>query len=490
MRSHVFAFLAAAVLASVAVVGRSQTAPDADGEHLRREGDELAAQGKWADAERRWVDAYSRTLPSVRDLTFRQPVDARMLDREALAAKVSDLFSASSGPSRDEADQIAYSHFGFFPRSTSLRSTSVAMHAEQTSAFFALDSHTLFLPSDGTVATATVDASRADTRNLVLQRGIVAHEMTHALTDQHFDLASLERWASADDDASNAVAALIEGDAMLAELVDRVGPNGRSLLRTSPTVFGFMTDLMMDAVRERGFGEAFDAAPLLLRERLMFPYVKGLAFCLSLTQDGSWTGVDRAYRDPPTSTEQILHPSKYATATRDEPTALRFTKDFPLPADSWELVKENTLGELQIKILLEPFFGIGGAMVAAAGWDGDTYRVYRKTGIEPAQSLLVWATTWDSQADANEFLQAFLRVFKPSDASPPPPSLGIPPRWKNYWSTDGGVSAVWRLDHDVYVIDRAPEESFRELQKWVKALGRRDKQFPARRVVTPTPPQK
>ena len=55
---------------------------------------------------------------------------------------------------------------------------------------------------------------------------------------------------------------------------------------------------------------------------MIFPYFRGMVFCAKLDQRGGWAAIDEVYRNPPLSTEQILHPEKY-----------RAKPDFPMTID-------------------------------------------------------------------------------------------------------------------------------------------------------------
>jgi hypothetical protein len=147
-----------------------------------------------------------------------------------------------------------------------------------------------------------------------------------------------------------------------------------------------------------GGGKSLREAPAIISESMIFPYLRGMVFCAKLANDGGWKAVDEAYRNPPVSTEQILHPEKYQ-AKRDLPTMIDLGELKPGPG--WKEAGRNVLGELQISIML----GRQGAK-AAAGWDGDRYAVFEG----PDQKLgLVWFSTWDSEDEAREFARAYAR---------------------------------------------------------------------------------
>jgi hypothetical protein len=181
-----------------------------------------------------------------------------------------------------------------------------------------------------------------------------------------------------------------------------------------------------------GGGQSLRKAPALISESMIFPYFRGMVFCAKLTNKGGWAAIDEVYRDPPLSTEQILHPEKY----REKP-------DYPMSIDlgtlaageSWKEVGRNVLGEMQLGILLKKH----GGKLAAAGWDGDRYAVFEG----PKGKLgLVWVSTWDTEDDAREFLRGYL-----SCQGDKAENLGGAPK--------RGSDSIWRNDGDsLYVVER------------------------------------
>ena len=168
------------------------------------------------------------------------------------------------------------------------------------------------------------------------EKVVLIHEMAHALVDQHYDLRALDRRAAGDDDMSLAVTALIEGDATLCMIV---AGRDRSVLSAPPALFNFSLSLTRPLMALSG-SDSFRKAPAIFRESLIFPYIKGLSFCLSLTSPtGSWQPVNAAFANPPTSSEQILHPDRYPG---DTPTRLWFADLRPALAD-WSPVFANVL---------------------------------------------------------------------------------------------------------------------------------------------------
>jgi hypothetical protein len=156
-----------------------------------------------------------------------------------------------------------------------------------------------------------------------------------------------------------------------------------------------------------------ETVPPVLTIWFLFPYVAGQPFVDALRSAGGWDAVDAAYKDPPVSTEQIMHPEKYIE--RDDPTPVKLPDLKATLGTGWSVIDENTVGELQTAVLLanlKPGQGLNmttgsldlpeAATNAAAGWDGDQYALWGKGD----QEVLVWQSVWDSEQDAVAFSRA------------------------------------------------------------------------------------
>ncbi|HET9225587.1 MAG TPA: hypothetical protein VFR31_02905, partial [Thermoanaerobaculia bacterium] len=144
------------------------------------------------------------------------------------------------------------------------------------------------------------------------------------------------------------------------------------------------------------------SAPRWFQDTLLFSYFQGFQFSLSARRRGGQALLDHAFtKDPPRSSEQILHPEKWHTK-RDDPVVLHWP-DLSGALPGWTKAAEAQLGELTIRTLLRGSLKKEErAIQAAAGWGGDRFAVYEKEGAR----LLAWVTEWDTEADAREFQSA------------------------------------------------------------------------------------
>ncbi len=250
------------------------------------------------------------------------------------------------------------------------------------------------------------------------QEGLVIHELTHALQDQHFGLANLAPTGNGLSDADRARVALVEGDATLTMLGDIAGvsPGDLPVIGIKlQKLLGDPQQFMAMASGVPGTAE-LASAPAWFRDTMLFSYLQGAGFCASVLEHGGQRLLDYAFStDPPRSTEQILHPEKWY-GKPDEPAAIAWP-DLTAELPGYAKAASGQLGELGIGILLRQ--GLKdtpqGAAGAAAGWGGDQFAVYRLPpagGSTPEGSraqqptLLAWITQWDTDEAAARFAAA------------------------------------------------------------------------------------
>jgi hypothetical protein len=191
------------------------------------------------------------------------------------------------------------------------------------------------------------------------------HELVHALQDQHYDLRPKLKWSPGRGDATSAIQSFAEGDAMHGMLDVMVAPQGHTALDLPAELMG----------KSMGVVEALpelSSVPAILKRALVAPYADGMTFVTALRQKGGFAAVDAAWRDPPTTTEQILHPEKYEAR---EP-AVVIAPLSPPDAGPKPAVFRDVLGEQGLRFVLEEWVPLVSSAAAASGWGGDQLAVF------------------------------------------------------------------------------------------------------------------
>ncbi len=330
------------------------------------------------------MDHVEQATSILRDLEPLEPVTRAFLTREALLVYLVETIDRDYPPQAARDDAIFYHAFGLMDLDVDLRQLQLDVLAEQIAGFYDPEIEAMFVISE---------TDELDAMNQVLY----AHEYTHVLQDQYYDLIELgldDETLAVDPDGVLALQALVEGDAML-----MTEGFQNWLMSSNPgAVFSLLGEALLIQT------DALFAAPAIVQNELMFPYTVGRDFVYTLFVAGEgWTLVDEAYADPPSSTEQIIHPERYVGG--DAPIPVTVESLAPALSDDYRLVWDRTLGEFYLREHLRAVIPRETADTAAAGWGGDRYHIYFSDATE--ETVMVWRTVWDSPADAAEFAAAY-----------------------------------------------------------------------------------
>ena len=318
-----------------------------------------------------------RQVVAIRGLSFKTPVDYNVLTRQQIKATISGKLAEVFSDQEFADMTAALAVLGLLPEGFPLRQKYIDLLGEQVAAFYDQHQHKLFMYED---------ASLENSQNRV----VLAHELTHALQDQHFGLKRLPLEIKTNDDMAAAASALVEGEATL--VMSEYMMKNLSLKALKDNVAASITQNMSE----------LSSAPRYLREMLVFPYLRGQEFCSSLFGGGGYKAVSAAYERPPTSTSQILHPEKFFREPREEPIAIEWAD---VSVNGKQPTVDNTLGEMGMRIQIAQFTDDRTGEDAANGWRGDRYVCY-----ESGRGF-AWKSVWASEADAAEFAAAQGKVI-------------------------------------------------------------------------------
>src|SRR5712671_1359865 len=220
----------------------------------------------------------------LRQLAILRPVQSSTQSRLEIERMLIRNLDEETTPAQMHAAEVTLERLGLAPPDFHYRALMLRVLTEQVAGYYD--------PKSG-------EFHLADWIDLDGQRPVMAHELTHALQDQHFNLRRFERWPKGDSDAELAAHALIEGDAMLAMSIYITNNPLRAL--------AFLKSFGKTNVAS----PELDKAPRAVRENLLFAYLEGMNWTTALYKQGGWARVSKAFAELPQSTEQIMHPDKY-----------------------------------------------------------------------------------------------------------------------------------------------------------------------------------
>ncbi len=379
------------------------------------------------------TDDVLKVVSRLRDLEIKHPVKSALKTRDEIEVSVIRDLDESTPPEEFEASQKTLVKMGLIGRDFQLRNYIVKLLREQVAGYYEPKTKEFYLA-------AWLPMSE--------QKKVMAHELVHALQDQHFDLRRFEKWPKGDSDAELAAHALVEGEATLVMIqydLEQSGLRGIDMTR-----IGSLTDRLIEADTNTDDPNypVLSAAPNVLRENLQFPYVYGAGFAQAVLKDGSWRGLDNVYQQLPASTEQIIHPEKYLA--RESPVKIEIPALVTIFGRTWKQSDADVNGEFGYQVLLGEFIPKSAARAAASGWGGDRYAFYESKATN--ESALIQYTTWDTAKDAKEFFDAYsLRSEKRYKVSGPTDANAQP----RIYETSEGLVSIELRDKDVVIIEGA-----------------------------------
>ncbi len=388
------------------------------------------------------ADAILAQIGKLRGLEPPEALTKAIRPRNAIAQRYLELLRDRYPGPRLEAERKVLVKFALIPADFPLEKFLADMAGEQVAAYYDHLKGEIVL---------------ADWIPAAIQAPVLTHELVHALQDRHLDLRKFLAPRPGRSDFLMARHAILEGEATAVMVDLLLQPRGLDVTR--------LPDL--GPLAEQASGQAspiLSAAPKFLRDQLLFPYTAGTGFVVAFRKVSPWPGFTRVYRDPPRSTEQILHPEKYL-GRRDDPQLVLLPDVRGLLGPGWSLALEDDAGELAVRGILGRFLPEAEARAAAEGWGGDRYHLYERAA--DGRRALVFLTAWDTEADARKFAAAYANLIpkKYTAARAGKRGEGL---WR--WTQGGEDLTVERQGSDVLVIEGAPGDRADTVRQWVWRL--------------------
>lgn len=320
------------------------------------------------DAGQAEIDRIAAQVAEVRRLDLERPVAARFEPIAELITRIEALTGGEGGAtgSQDSRTRMLET-LGLLPPGTDIAAALRTIYDETLIGFYVPAEQRLYVNQSAPVTTPW-------------NRWASAHEVSHALQDQHFDLGGLLDVEVGALDQELARTSLVEGDAVITQVT------WAQRFLTSDE-----QDQLGDDTGPIGASPEGRLPPYVVA-RFVFPYEAGPEFVAALLAAGNVEAVNEALRRPPTTSAQVLHPQRYLDGIE--------AVDVPMPADpgdGWDPERRDEFGEFDLRQLLDPV-GVERAADLAAGWAGGQARSWTR-GADTAVGVgLVFDTAEEAGA--------------------------------------------------------------------------------------------
>jgi hypothetical protein len=366
-----------------------------------------------------------RETSELRHLPVLRPVRSGAQSRAEIEQMLVRNLDESVTPAEMRASETTLKKLGMVPADFQLRPFLIKLLTEQVAGYYDPKTQEFYL---------------ADWIDLDGQRPVMAHELTHALQDQHFNLRRFDHWPRHDSDAELSAHALIEGDASLVMT--------QYVVRSPARQLAFMKSMITGS---NGSTEEIERAPRVLRETLLFPYFQGMAWVSQLYKRGGWDEVSAAFSHLPKSTEQVLHADKYFAG--EEPKKVSVRDISASLGKGWREADNDVEGEWGYYLLLDEYLNSSDVSKRASeGWGGDRYALF--TGPNPSDVLVAQKSVWDTDQDAREFFDAYVRRTTRRYGVEP---AEVGESGRQVWRTKEGGVCVELAGNAVLVVEGVPE---------------------------------
>ena len=374
----------------------------------------------------RSVDDILRFASNETGLPIKRTVKRRLTSRDEVVDFLQKSMANDKDAERFRRSELVLKKFGLIPRDFEMQKFLIALLREQVAGYY--DPKTKYVN-----LLNWIDPEQ--------QRPVLAHELTHALQDQSF---GLKKWMVSEDPAdrrnpgaediqndeiSTARQAVVEGQAT-AVLVDyMLAPAGQSI-QTSPQIVEALKAGMLvgsaDSVQLHN-------APNFIREALTFPYRYGLDFEVALlTKLGKEKAYQDTFKNPPTSTRQIMEPETYLSGERLP----------PLPVPNFKQIFKNytrfdigSIGEFDVAMLIDQYAGVEASRKLYTHWRGGYYYAAKPKGDASAPLGLFYISRWSHPQHAGEFAAIYAKSL-----------------WKRYKHVHGVAEGNIKAINDVNAI--------------------------------------
>jgi hypothetical protein len=324
-------------------------------------------------------------------------------------------------PRKRLADELTLKQFGLIPRAFHLNRFMVSLLTQQIAGYYDPKAKEFYI---------------ANWIPISDQRMVMAHELTHALQDQHFHIDRWLKAAEPNDDAVAARHAVLEGSATISMIEYELRGMGANV-NDLPDIAPFTAMIIGKASSSPGLQNA----PPYIRDSLLFPYLSGAIFTQRLLKArNGWPGFYTVFARPPVSTQQVMQPSYYLEDKAPPPVVLPDLKR--LLGRRWTQLDQNIFGEFGLQEILKQYLDTTQANEFAPDWWGDRYAILENRRTKAP--LLVFRLRLDSAEHTQQFFTAYSALLRKKHATAS--HVFTAPEYLQFDSAHGSVFFDCRAD--------------------------------------------
>lgn len=331
------------------------------------------------------INSIVQTLSEISGLSEKHKVAYGRMNKEQLRKFLTKRIHKTLKPAELRADELSLKMFGLVPQDFDLKKSTIDLLTEQAAAFYDYDEKKLFL-MDSTSVSGEVET--------------LAHELSHALADQHFDLDKYMNDTNDDDDANLARTAVVEGQASWLMFAYSLKENGQSPQPTEKMLADAFSD---DATATTEY-PVLKSSPLYIQQSLLFPYSEGTLFFDAVYRKQGKSAFSMVFTEPPVDSAQVMHPQRYFSHTKATRPTLPALSVF----GNEKQITEGDVGEFDHNILLWQYLSHEQAKELSPHLRGGQFRIVDdKTG----SPVLLYASEWDSPEGAARFFADYQHIL-------------------------------------------------------------------------------
>jgi hypothetical protein len=338
------------------------------------------------------ADEVLQEMSQTTGLPIKAPLKKAMMGRPAIEKYLKENLHAEYTPEELRVQEATLKAFGLVSDDFNLENFLITFYTEQVAGFYDPRTKTM---------------NMADWIPTEMQSMVLAHELTHALQDQNFDLDKFLHATRNNDDATSARQAAVEGYAMAAMMQHMFKGMDLGSLPSLSQLMAGAADQQLSAF------PAFANAPFFFRMQALFPYLQGMSFMQKALAHGGWKEMNNLFANPPATTKELFEPELYFNHTPLPRISL------PKPAALSNLpgvrqITQNTMGELGYYSIIGQLLSEDEAKSAGLAWMADQYLLYEYSGKTEGEAkyILVSRTKWSNAEKSLEFFRDYTSILQ------------------------------------------------------------------------------